>query len=64
VKGYGDTHERGRACFETLMGMLPALAQRPDGAAQLAGLRKAANADDTGAALSAAIGKMKEAAAA
>jgi indolepyruvate ferredoxin oxidoreductase beta subunit len=60
VKGYGDTHERGRARFDTLMGLLPALAQRPDGAAQLASLRKAANADDTGAALSAAIGKMKE----
>lgn len=60
VKGYGDTHERGRACFESLIGLLPALAQRPDGAAQLAALRKAANADDTGAALNAAIEKMKE----
>ncbi len=60
VKGYGDTHERGRARFDTLMGLLPALSQRPDGAAQLASLRKAANADDTGAALSAAIGTMKE----
>jgi indolepyruvate ferredoxin oxidoreductase beta subunit len=60
VKGYGDTHERGRACFEKLMGLLPALAQRADGAAQLASLRKAANADDTGAALNAAIGKMSE----
>ena len=60
VKGYGDTHERGRARFDTLMALLPALAQRPDGAAQLASLRKAANADDTGAALDAAIAKMKE----
>jgi indolepyruvate ferredoxin oxidoreductase beta subunit len=60
VKGYGDTHERGRARFDTLMGLLPALAQRPGGAAQLASLRKAANADDTGAALSAAIGTMME----
>lgn len=60
VKGYGDTHERGRARFETLMGLLPALSQRADGAAQLASLRKAANADDTGAALNAAIEKMKE----
>jgi indolepyruvate ferredoxin oxidoreductase beta subunit len=60
VKGYGDTHERGRARFDTLMGMLPALAQRLDGAAQLATLRKAANADDNGAALDAAIEKMKE----
>ena len=60
VKGYGDTHERGRARFDTLLGLLPALSQRPDGAAQLASLRKAANADDTGAALNAAIEKMKE----
>jgi indolepyruvate ferredoxin oxidoreductase beta subunit len=61
VKGYGDTHERGRARFETLMSLLPVLAQRPDGATQLAALRKAANADDTGAALNAAIAKIKEA---
>ncbi len=55
VKGYGDTHERGRKCFDALMAMLPVLSQRSDGAAQLAALRKAANADDTGAALEAAI---------
>lgn len=60
VKGYGDTHERGRARFETLMRLLPTLTARPDGAAQLAALRKAANADDTGAALNAAIAGMKE----
>ena len=60
VKGYGDTHERGRARFDTLMSLLPALAQRPDGAAQLAALRKTANADDTGAALAKAIEDMKE----
>ena len=60
VKGYGDTHERGRARFDTLMGLLPALAQRPDGAAQLAALRKTANADDTGAALAKAIEALGE----
>lgn len=60
VKGYGDTHERGRARFDTLMALLPVLSQRSDGAAQLAALRKAANADDTGAALDAAIAAMKE----
>lgn len=60
VKGYGDTHERGRARFETLMGLLPSLAQHPDGAAQLATLRKAANADDTGAALNTAIAALKQ----
>jgi indolepyruvate ferredoxin oxidoreductase beta subunit len=60
VKGYGDTHERGRARFDTLMGLLPALAQRRDGATTLARLRKAANADDTGAALDAAIKSIEE----
>jgi indolepyruvate ferredoxin oxidoreductase beta subunit len=60
VKGYGDTHERGRTCFDALIALLPVLSQRPDGAAQLASLRKAANADDTGAALEAAIAKVKE----
>jgi indolepyruvate ferredoxin oxidoreductase beta subunit len=60
VKGYGDTHERGRARFETLMGLLPMLAARADGPTQLASLRKAANADDTGAALNAAIAKVNE----
>ena len=60
VKGYGDTHERGRARFATLIGLLPALGALPDGAARLAALRKAANADDTGAALDAAIAQMKE----
>jgi indolepyruvate ferredoxin oxidoreductase beta subunit len=60
VKGYGDTHERGRARYEALIALLPVLSQRPDGAAQLAELRKAANADDTGVALNAAIAAMIE----
>jgi len=64
MKGYGETHERGRARFDRLTAMLPMLAQRSDGAAQLAALRKAANADDTGAALDAAIIKMQTPAAA
>jgi indolepyruvate ferredoxin oxidoreductase beta subunit len=61
VKGYGDTHERGRARFDTLLGLLPALAQRQDGAAVLARLRKAATADDTGVALDAAIKSVEQA---
>jgi len=55
VKGYSDTHERGRKNFETLMAMLPDLIGTPGAAARLAALRKAALADDTGAALSAAL---------
>jgi indolepyruvate ferredoxin oxidoreductase beta subunit len=51
VKGYSDTHERGRQRYDTLMQMLPRIIETPDAAATLAKLRKAALADDTGAAL-------------
>ncbi len=61
VKGYGDTHERGRARFETLMNVLPDLSRRSDGAAQLAALRKAANADETGTALADAVAALRAA---
>jgi indolepyruvate ferredoxin oxidoreductase beta subunit len=59
VKGYGDTHERGRARFDELMAALPDLAARADAAGRLAGLRKAANSDDTGAALKTAIDALR-----
>jgi indolepyruvate ferredoxin oxidoreductase beta subunit len=55
VKGYSDTHERGRRSYDTLMRMLPQILETANPAATLASLRKAALADDTGAALSAAI---------
>ncbi len=58
VKGYGDTNERGRARFETLMQMLPQIANGSAPAATLASLRKAALADESGAALAAAIRQM------
>jgi indolepyruvate ferredoxin oxidoreductase beta subunit len=55
VKGYGDTHERGRARFDTLMQMLPQIADSTDPAGMLATLRKAALADESGVTFSAAI---------
>jgi indolepyruvate ferredoxin oxidoreductase beta subunit len=55
VKGYSDTHERGRARYDMLMQMLPQMMETADPAATLALLRKAALTDDTGAALNAAI---------
>jgi indolepyruvate ferredoxin oxidoreductase beta subunit len=58
VRGYGDTHERGRARFETLVGALPQVAGLPDAAARLAGLRKAAQADESGGELARAIGAL------
>ena len=44
-----------RARYDSLMQMLPQIAALPDAAATLAKLRKAALADDTGAALTAAM---------
>ncbi|MCX7315130.1 MAG: indolepyruvate oxidoreductase subunit beta family protein [Alphaproteobacteria bacterium] len=55
VKGYSDTHERGRRSYDMLMQMLPRIMEMPDPAAALAALRKAALADDTGTALGLAI---------
>ena len=63
VKGYSDTHERGRRNYDTLMRMLPLIMETPDPAAALAALRKAALADDTGAALNVAIKDIAPAAA-
>jgi indolepyruvate ferredoxin oxidoreductase beta subunit len=59
VKGYGDTHARGRERFEAIVGLLPRLAGMSDAAGVLAGLRRAALADDTGQALQEAIQSMK-----
>jgi indolepyruvate ferredoxin oxidoreductase beta subunit len=59
VKGYSDTHERGQQRYDMLMRMLPQIMATPDPAAMLAGLRKAALADDTGAALNLAIKDMR-----
>ena len=59
VKGYSDTHERGRARYETLMRMLPQISEAADPAGTLAKLRKAANSDDTGKALDAAIRELR-----
>jgi indolepyruvate ferredoxin oxidoreductase beta subunit len=55
VKGYSDTHERGKRNYDALMRMLPQVMETANPAAALAALRKAALADDTGAALNAAI---------
>lgn len=55
VRGYGDTHERGRERFDALIAVLPHVSHMPDAAARFAALGKAANADDTGAELTRAI---------
>ena len=47
VKGYGETHQRGRRNFDTVMKTLPKLRGRKDAAKSLKELREAALADDT-----------------
>jgi indolepyruvate ferredoxin oxidoreductase, beta subunit len=64
VKGYGDTHELGRAKFETLTAALRRLRDRDNAAAQLADLIKAASADEHGEALEKAIAALDSRAAA
>ncbi len=59
VKGYGDTHARGRESYETLMALLPKLRERGDAARELAGLRKAALSDDSGNALKTALAALE-----
>jgi indolepyruvate ferredoxin oxidoreductase beta subunit len=55
VKGYGDTHARGREKYDALMALLPRLRARGEAARELAGLRKAGLADESGEALKQAI---------
>ncbi|MBM0126398.1 indolepyruvate oxidoreductase subunit beta family protein [Pimelobacter simplex] len=51
LKGYGETHHRSVESFNRLMAAADRLVGRPDAAATLAGLRRAALADEDGAAL-------------
>ena len=52
VKGYGDTHERGRAKFDKLVALLPRLREQASIPPHcLEGLIKAALADEGGQAL-------------
>lgn len=54
VKGYGDTHARGTDNFNRICAVLPRL-DGPQACARVQALRKAANADESGAALSALL---------
>jgi len=59
VKGYGDTHDRGSANYRAIIGLLDHIATRPEPAKLVTGLRQAASADETGAALKEAISKLQ-----
>ncbi|MCB1899755.1 MAG: indolepyruvate oxidoreductase subunit beta family protein [Rhodocyclaceae bacterium] len=58
VKGYSGTHDRGDKRFAALMKAADELAGRPGGAATLARLREAAQADEAGHALDAQLGQL------
>ncbi len=55
VKGYSDTHARGESKFDRIMGMVPTLAPRADGADWMRRLRDAALMDENGIALDGAL---------
>jgi indolepyruvate ferredoxin oxidoreductase, beta subunit len=55
VKGYSDTHARGESKFERVMGAVPLLARRADGADWMRRLRDAALMDENGVALDGAL---------
>lgn len=58
VKGYGDTHARGKSNYAQIIGELRKMDAKSSNPAAIAQLRKAANADDSGAKLSEAIARM------
>jgi indolepyruvate ferredoxin oxidoreductase, beta subunit len=55
VKGYSDTHARGESKFDRVIGAVPALAPRVDGADWMRRLRDAALMDENGIALDGAL---------
>jgi indolepyruvate ferredoxin oxidoreductase, beta subunit len=55
IKGYSDTLARGMSKFDRVIGAVPLLAPRPDGAAWLRRLRQAALMDESGIALDGAL---------
>jgi indolepyruvate ferredoxin oxidoreductase, beta subunit len=55
IKGYSDTHARGKSKFDRVIGAVPALASRTDGAEWMRRLRDAALMDENGIALDGAL---------
>ena len=55
IKGYSDTHARGQSKFDRVIGAVPLLAPRPDGADWMRRLRDAALLDENGIALDGAL---------
>ena len=59
VKGYGDTHTRGRRSFDTLMGALECLRAKPNASAAMKRLREAALADENGEKFAQILGEVR-----
>ena len=55
IKGYSDTHARGKSKFDRVIGAVPLLAARPDGADWMRRLHDAALMDENGIALDGAL---------
>jgi indolepyruvate ferredoxin oxidoreductase beta subunit len=55
IKGYSDTHARGESKFDRVIGAVPLLSARSDGADWLRRLRDAALMDEAGIALNGAL---------
>lgn len=55
VKGYGDTHLRGRKNLDAILTAIPAFRHKPDAALRLKQVREAALADDTSEKLNATL---------
>ena len=55
IKGYSDTHERGRSKFDRVLSAVPLLEPREDGGQWLKRLREAALLDEEGNALDGAL---------
>jgi indolepyruvate ferredoxin oxidoreductase, beta subunit len=55
LRGYGETHARGRENFDAMMAAVPGLVQRADAQVRLKKLCEAALADETGQGLHAAL---------
>jgi indolepyruvate ferredoxin oxidoreductase beta subunit len=55
IKGYSDTHARGESKFDRVIGAVPLLAPRADGAEWMRRLRDAALLDEQGIALDGAF---------
>ena len=60
VKGYGETHERGRAKFERLIAALPFVERGNNPSETFRALLKAAQADEDGRALNQALASLQE----